>query len=188
MKIKYSPIAIILFILLSACGSKSTQHLNNNPKPTIGEIKTPLGVMTFELSDKTPNHKTKFIELANLNHYNQFTFNRVIKDFVIQGGCPDSVQYFENSPYLLNPEFHKDLKHTYGALGIGRDENPLKQSNVCQFYIVTNENGLPRLDDNYMIIGHITKGFDVLKQIETAKTDTNDMPIQQIPLEVTIKQ
>ena len=126
------------------------------------------------------------MELANAKHYNQFTFNRVVNDFVIQGGCPDSVQYFKDSPYLLDPEFNDSIKHIYGALGMGRDNNPEKRSNACQIYIVSKENGLPNLDGDYMIFGIIIKGKDVLENIESQQTDSNNKPLENISMEVQI--
>jgi peptidyl-prolyl cis-trans isomerase B (cyclophilin B) len=109
-----------------------------------------------------------------------------VKDFVIQGGCPDSVKYFENSPFLIPPEFADSIKHIYGALGMGRDNNPQKQSNACQFYIVNKEAGLPKLDGDYTIFGFILKGQDILEAIEKEQTNATDEPLVSIPLKVTI--
>lgn len=175
--------------LFTGCSDKTDDDsVTNNNQPTypIAKVSTRLGDMYFWLYDETPKHKEKFIELANLSHYNQFTFNRVVKNFVVQGGCPDSVQYFENSPYLLDPEFNDSIKHHYGALGMGRDDNPEKQSNACQFYIVCNENGLPNLDQEYMVFGTIIQGKDVLENIEMERTNLEDKPVNPIPLDVRI--
>lgn len=180
----------IICILLISIGFSCSKSDSNSPKLEeypIGYIETRLGDMYFWLHDATPNHKSKFIELANENYYDDFTFNRVIKNFVIQGGCPDSVQYFENSPYLLDPEFVDSLGHIYGALGMGRDGNPEKQSNACQIYIVNKESGLSNLDGDYMIFGQIIKGIDVLEAIEVEPTNQHDMPNVDIPLKVSIK-
>ncbi len=155
-------------------------------KQPIVKVSTKYGEMYFSLHQETPKHKSLFIKLANEQHYDQFTFNRVSEDFVIQGGCPDEESYFKDSPYLLNPEFHDHIKHEYGALGIGRDNNPKKQSNVCQFYIVANQNGLPRLDGDYMIIGSLLKGHNVLEIIEHIKTDSLYPPLEAIPLQVEV--
>ncbi len=174
-------LSALMIILVLAC--------NKSDKDTypIGKVETRLGDMYFWLYDATPNHKAKFIELANEKHYDDFTFNRVIKKFVIQGGCPDSVQYFENSPYLLEPEFVDSIGHVYGALGMGRDGNPDMLSNACQFYIVNKEAGLPNLDNKYMIFGQLIKGYDVLENIEKEATDNSDTPITEIPLTVSIQ-
>ena len=187
---------IVLFLALGAfgfiaCSEKEETDTTNQPTEStydIGVVETRLGSMYFWLYDETPKHKEMFIDLANQSHYNQFTFNRVVRNFVVQGGCPDSVSYFENSPYLLDPEFRDSIGHIYGALGMGRDDNPDKQSNGCQFYIVCRESGLPQLDSNYMIFGQIVKGTDVLETIESQKVDVNDKPLEDIPLNVYIRK
>jgi peptidyl-prolyl cis-trans isomerase B (cyclophilin B) len=173
--------------ILSSCKQAEQEPQQEKTYP-IAKVSTRLGDMFFWMYDETPNHKAKFIELAEAKHYNQFTFNRVVKDFVVQGGCPDSAQYFVNSPYLIEPEFVDSIKHEYGALGIGRDYNPQKLSNVCQFYIVCKEEGLPNLDGEYMIFGKIIEGEDVLESLEAEATDNTDKPLEPIPLDVSIQQ
>lgn len=73
----------------------------------VGQIKTPKGEILFQLYDETPNHKASFIKLANQHYWDTLTFNRVINNFVAQGGCPDTPAGFSDSPYLLKPEFGK---------------------------------------------------------------------------------
>jgi len=189
MKRLYSSLLFIgLFVLIGCSDQKPADPDPVEDTYPIGLVSTRLGDMYFWLYDETPNHKAKFIELAEDKHYDQFTMNRVVRNFVIQGGCPDSVQYFEGSPFLLDPEFHDSLGHTYGALGMGRDDNPGKQSNACQFYVVCKEAGLPTLDSNYMIFGMIIKGSDVLEDIENERTNSKDKPVTDIPLNVSIKR
>lgn len=173
----------LCLLILSGCDNEEKSTEETYP---IAKISTSYGDMYFWLYDETPVHKSKFIELAKAHVYDEYSFNRVIKNFVIQGGCPDSTKYFENSPYLLDPEFVDSIGHTYGALGMGRDDNPAKQSNACQFYIVNKESGLPTLDGNYMIFGKIIDGEDVLETIEIVQTDPTDTPLERIPLEVSI--
>ncbi len=173
---------------LSCTDNSSTAETPKVKTYAVGHVSTRLGELIFWLYDETPNHKAKFIELAEAKHYDQFTFNRVIKNFVIQGGCPDSPSYFTNSPYLLEPEFNDSLLHHYGALGMGRDDNPEKKSNACQFYIVNKEQGLPNLDGEYMIFGTLITGKDVLEAIEMEPTDGTNTPITDIPLSVRIER
>lgn len=181
-------VALGLCLLPSCSDPKSPDITEPETTYPIGKVNTRLGDMYFWLYEETPVHKAKFIELATDGHYDQFTFNRVVRNFVVQGGCPDSVQYFENSPFLLDPEFHDSIGHSYGALGMGRDDNPGKQSNACQFYVVCKEAGLPQLDSNYMIFGMLIKGEEVLEAIEKVPTDNNDQPNEAIPLRVSIQQ
>ena len=120
---------------------------NAQSKIAVGHIQTPMGELWIELDDRTPNHKLSFIELAEAGYWDSLTFNRVIPNFVAQGGCPDTPAGFNDPEYLLEPEFHPELKHVYGALGAGRDDNPGKLSARCQFYIVQNPAGIPRVSN-----------------------------------------
>ena len=152
----------------------------------VAQIKTDKGEILFWLYDETPVHKESFMKLANAGYWDSLTFNRVIKNFVAQGGCPDTPEGFANSPYLLKPEFNKGLKHVYGAVGAGRDNNPDKLSAGCQFYIVQNKDGLPRLDGDYTIFGQVFKGMDVIDTIAWSKTDSLDVPVVPVKLDINI--
>lgn len=155
-------------------------------KYPVGQILTSKGEMLFWLFDETPAHKKSFMKLANENYWDTFTFNRVVKGFVIQGGCPDTPEGFSDSPYLLKPEFVDGIKHIYGAVGAGRDDNPEKLSAGCQLYIVHNRDGIPRLDGNYTIFGQVFKGLEVLDTIAAVETDSSDTPLVDIPLNVNV--
>lgn len=152
----------------------------------VGQIKTNMGEILFWLYDETPNHKASFIKLAKQNYWDTLTFNRVINNFVAQGGCPDTPAGFSDSPYLLKPEFRKNIRHIYGAVGAGRDNNPEMLSAGCQFYIVQNKNGLPRLDDKFTVFGQVFKGMDVVDAIVAVKTDSTDTPFTPIKLDVNV--
>jgi peptidyl-prolyl cis-trans isomerase B (cyclophilin B) len=110
----------------------------------------------------------------------------VIKNFVAQGGCPDTKEGFSGSPYLLAPEFRDSLKHVYGAVGAGRDDNPGQLSAGCQFYIVANKQGLPRLDTHYTVFGQVFKGMDVVEAIVSVPKDSTNKPFKPIPLHVDV--
>lgn len=174
---------LFLLVLSTIYACSSSESKVTYP---VGQIKTSQGEMLFWMYDETPTHKASIIKLANANYWDTLTFNRVIKNFVIQGGCPDTPEGFSDSPYLLKPEFRDGIKHIYGAVGIGRDGNPEKLSAGCQFYIVQNKEGLPRLDGDYMIFGQIFKGLDVLDAIASVETDSMDTPLKPIPLDVNI--
>ncbi|KYG73251.1 peptidylprolyl isomerase [Roseivirga echinicomitans] len=154
----------------------------------VGQIKTDKGDILIWLYDETPNHKEAFIELAEEGYWNDYTFNRVIENFVAQGGCPDTPEGFAYSTHLLEPEFDPIAKHVYGAFGAGRDGNPGKISATCQFYIVQNEKGLPRLDGDYTIYGQVFKGMDVVDQIVKVEKDSTNAPLVPIKLDVSVVQ
>lgn len=175
-------LTFLFLVTLIACGS-SKKDIKKYP---VGQIKTEIGEMLFWLYDETPIHKESFIALANKDYWDTLTFNRVIKDFVIQGGCPDTEEGFADSPYLLKPEFNTNIKHIYGAVGAGRDGNAKKLSAGCQLYIVQNKDGLHRLDGDYMIFGQVFKGLEVLDAIAEVKTDSTDTPLRDVSMDVNV--
>ncbi|PSL07947.1 peptidylprolyl isomerase [Cecembia rubra] len=155
-------------------------------KIPVGHINTPKGEVFIQLFDETPQHKQSFIDLAKSGYWDSLTFNRVIPNFVAQGGCPDTEEGFNDPEYLLNPEFHPSLTHVYGAVGAGRDDNPAKLSARCQFYIVQNKSGLHRLDGNYTVFGQVIKGMEVIDSIVSVERNPSDTPIEAIPINVSI--
>ena len=180
MKYYFNYFALIIFslVLFNSCAKEKTYD--------VGQIKTPKGEILLWLYDETPNHKASFIELANKQYWDSLTFNRVIPNFVAQGGCPDTPEGFKDPKYLLEPEFNKNLLHNYGALGAGRDDNPKKLSARCQFYIVQNKEGLHRLDGDYTIFGKVIKGMEVIDEIVNVKRDSTNTPLTPISLDINI--
>ena len=172
--------SVLTLIILIFC---TTRKEKTYP---VGQINTIYGEVLFWLYDETPNHKASFIKLANDGYWDSLTFNRVINNFVAQGGCPDTAEGFAGSPYLLRPEFNDSLHHVYGAVGAGRDNNPEKLSAGCQFYIVQNKKGLARLDGDYTIYGQVFRGMEVIDAIVSVKTDSTDAPLSPIRLDVNI--
>ena len=152
----------------------------------VARIETPKGNIWFSLHHQTPQHKKAFIRLAEANYWDSLCFNRVIPNFVAQGGCPDTPEGFGASPHLLNPEFHDSLRHVYGAVGAGRDDNPGMQSATCQFYIVQNKNGLKRLDGKYTVFGQVISGMDVVDSICNAPRNAQDSPLLRIPTKISV--
>jgi len=176
-----------LFFLSIVLMFTSCQVLKkDNSMQKVGQIITPQGEILFSLHKETPKHAASFIELATKKYWNNYTFNRVIPGFVAQCGCPDTKEGFSDSPYLIHPEFNDKLKHTYGAVGVGRDNNPEKLSAGCQLYIVLAKEGLPRLDGDYTIFGQVFKGFDVMEKIEAVKTDSTDTPLIDITMKINV--
>jgi peptidyl-prolyl cis-trans isomerase B (cyclophilin B) len=152
----------------------------------VGRIKTDLGEILFVLHDETPVHKSSFIKFASNHYWDTLTFNRVIKNFVAQGGCPDTPEGFGKFPNLLAPEFRDDLKHVYGAVGAGRDGNQQALDPGCQLYIVANKQGLARLDNHYTVFGQVFKGMDVVEAIVSVPKDSTDNPLKPIRLHVDV--
>ena len=129
---------VVAAMLFSGCASS-----NGNTKVV---METTAGTMEFVLYNETPKHRDNFISLANEAYFDSLLFHRVIPDFMIQGGDPDSkyapagARLGEGGPdYLLNAEIRPGLIHKRGALAAARegdDVNPAKMSSPSQFYIV----------------------------------------------------
>lgn len=110
------------------------------------KIITPYGKMVLELSDETPAYRDNFVKLVKKHFYDGLLFHRVIKDFMIQGGDPESRnarpgELLGNGgvDYTIPADFKTNLFHQKGALAAAREGdnvNPAKASSGCQFYIV----------------------------------------------------
>jgi len=155
-------------------------------KREVAQIKTPYGEIIIWLYNETPMHKASFIQLAKAGYWDSLTFNRVIPDFVAQGGCPDTPEGFNDRTMLLKPEFSPKHLHEYGALGAGRDGNPAMLSARCQFYIVQNKAGLARLDNKYTVYGKVIKGMEVVDTIVNLPRDKQDAPLTPVTMDVNI--
>lgn len=113
------------------------------PKNTYVRIKTGYGEAIVRLYNETPLHRDNFIKLAKSGFYNTTLFHRVIKDFMIQGGDPDSKRAKAGQllgsgglAYTIPAEFKPEFFHKKGALAAARDDNPAKASSSTQFYLV----------------------------------------------------
>lgn len=112
-------------------------------------IETSFGNMTIELSNRTPQHRDNFVKLAGQGFYNDLLFHRVMANFMIQGGDPDSKtakpgqMLGQGGPgYTVPAEFVPDLVHIKGAVAaarLGDQMNPEKASSGSQFYIVQGQ-------------------------------------------------
>ena len=112
------------------------------PKNQYVRIKTSYGDCIIRLYNETPLHRDNFIKLAKKGFYNGTLFHRVIQNFMIQGGDPDSKKAIPELElgdgdvgYTVPAEFRDSLFHKRGVLAAARDENPKKASSGCQFYI-----------------------------------------------------
>ncbi len=115
------------------------------PKEKIHTVimNTKFGPMKILLYNGTPKHRDNFMKLTNEHFYDSLLFHRVIKNFMIQGGDPDSKHAKPGQMlgggdvgYRVDAEFNTLLFHKKGVLAAARDENPTKASSGCQFYIV----------------------------------------------------
>lgn len=139
----------LFFLFLSLASVQGQSKAGSKPKSNNEqkiEITTEYGVMVLKLYNATPKHRDNFVKLVQSGFYNGTLFHRVIKDFMIQGGDPDSKQakpgqmLGNGGPgYTVDAEFIDTLFHKKGALAaarLGDGQNPLKASSGSQFYIV----------------------------------------------------
>ena len=163
------------------------------------EIITDKGTMSVEFFEKdAPLTVKNFTDLASKGFYNGLTFHRVIPNFVIQGGDPnskdtDSLNDGSGGPGFTIPAeistTNSKLTHTYGAVGaarMGDATNPLRASSGSQFYIVIPTAGTPNLNGAYTVFGRIIKGMDVAAPIVKQTKDANNRPIVDIKMDVNI--
>ena len=263
----------LVFIALTACSAgskKQTNHHMENEKRTLVKLETTMGNITVALYNETPKHRDNFIKLVKEGVYDSTLFHRVIKQFMIQAGDPDSKNASDTAMlgsgdvgYTIPAEFNPKFFHKKGVLAAARqgdDVNPEKASSGCQFYIVTgrkftepqllgmenkiNEQheealfdslarqhmkeiykmrkagdnagllelqdtleaqareladkeekfrftpeqikaystvgGAPHLDGSYTVFGEVTEGMKVVENIEIAKTNRADRPVENI--------
>ena len=156
-------------------------------------------VVTFEMANGkkikaelypeiAPNTVNNFISLVKKGFYNGLTFHRVIKGFMIQGGCPNGTG--TGGPgYGIKGEFSingvkNDLAHDAGVLSMARAMNP--NSAGSQFFIMHKR--APHLDGQYAAFGKVIEGMDVVNEIAECRTNYNDKPINpQVMKSVTVE-
>jgi peptidyl-prolyl cis-trans isomerase B (cyclophilin B) len=141
-------------------------------------IHTNAGPVTVELfDDDAPKTVDNFRKLAADGFYEGLIFHRVIKDFMVQGGCPEGTgrggpgYTFEDE---INP--HKVVR---GALAMA---NAGPNTNGSQFFIVTTE-AAPWLDGKHTVFGRVTAGMEAVDAIESSSTDDADRPLEPQTIE-----
>lgn len=149
---------LILFIAMFMA---SIMGMEAKEKENLVKIECEYGTMVVRLYDDTPQHRDNFLKLVKEGFYNDLLFHRVIKDFMVQGGDPDSkgapagkqlgagdVGYTVPAEFVYPTHYHK--KGALAAARQGDQVNPEKRSSGCQFYIVQgkkyNENELNQME------------------------------------------
>ncbi len=146
-------------------------------------------IMKAELyPEVAPNTVNNFISLISKGYYDGLIFHRVIRGFMIQGGCPDGTG-MGGPGYSIKGEFSSngfanDLKHTPGVLSMARTMAP--NSAGSQFFIMHQNS--PHLDGDYAAFGQIVEGMDVVNKIAETATDYSDRPMEpQVMKKVTVE-
>ena len=137
-------------------------------------------IMKAELYPEiAPNTVNNFISLVQNGFYDGLIFHRVIRGFMIQGGCPDGPG-MGGPGYTIKGEFSQngfanDLRHTEGVLSMARAMHP--DSAGSQFFIMHKNS--PHLDGAYAAFGKTTEGMDIVNKIAETATDYSDRPLEE---------
>ena len=137
-------------------------------------------IMKAELYPEiAPNTVNNFISLVQNGFYDGLIFHRVIRGFMIQGGCPDGTG-MGGPGYTIKGEFSQngfanDLRHTEGVLSMARAMHP--DSAGSQFFIMHKNS--PHLDGAYAAFGKITEGMYIVNKIAETATDYSDRPLEE---------
>ncbi|PJZ56570.1 peptidylprolyl isomerase [Leptospira barantonii] len=127
--------------------------------------------------EKAPITAGNFIKLAKDGFYNGLTFHRVIKNFMIQGGCPTG-NGTGGPGYKIQDEFHKDLKNEKFTLSMA---NAGPNTGGSQFFINVRDNFY--LDNRHAVFGKVTEGSDIVEKISETETGFQDKPTQPVVIE-----
>jgi peptidyl-prolyl cis-trans isomerase B (cyclophilin B) len=158
----------------------------------VAVLNTSFGRIVIQLDDvSAPRTCGNFRKLVSDGFYNHTTFHRVIPNFIIQGGDPNSksedrATYGQGDPgYTLPPEIK--LTDDAGAVAMARlpdSVNPNQESNGSQFFICVD--ACPSLDGKYTVFAHVIKGLDVARKIANQPRDTRDNPTNRIEMDVSL--
>ena len=175
--------------------------MNYEKETEVAVISTKYGDMIVEFyPDVAPMHVESFVALANEKYFDGTTFHRVILDFVIQGGDPNSKlenrslhgtggragKFFgigdenDSSTWLIPQEFNS-IAHEKGVLSMARTNDPNSASS--QFFVCHGDPSF--LDNNYTVFGKVIQGLEVIDSIANVEKDMNDNPLEKI--EMTVK-
>ncbi len=170
---------LFLLLILLACGpQKKGQEQKRFPHLHIA-VKEYGEIVIRLFNEEAPKNVKNIIELTNKGFYNGLKFHRVIKGFVIQGGCPKG-DGTGDPGYEIEDEISPKLKHLKGTVAMA---NRGPNTNGSQFYICLEPQ--PRLDGRYTIIGEVVKGMDVAEKIGSVPTSgpPMDRPLNDVIME-----
>jgi len=195
---KFALPVLYCLLLLASCTKKDN---NNNEQPKVDtekiiEVTTTFGKMHFWLYKQTPIHRNNFFALADTGFFNNTNFHRIVPNFVIQGGDPNSKDANPSNDgqggpgYTIPAEIDSaKFKHVYGAIGaarLGDAVNPARASSGSQFYIVIPKAGTPNLNGAYTVFGQVIGGINVAETIVVQARNSSDRPLTDIKMQVKV--
>lgn len=133
---------------------------------------------------KAPNTVNNFIELAQNDFYDNLTIHRIVKDFVVQGGCPigdglGDPGYEIKGEFSANGFEYNDIKHTKGVLSMARGRK--FDTAGSQFFIMTDQ--ASHLDGAYAGFGMVTEGIEIVDKLNNISVGKNDVPNEDVVIE-----
>ena len=142
------------------------------------------GVIRVELDhESAPITVDNFVKLVKSGFYNGLIFHRVIRGFMIQGGCPRG-NGTGGPGYTIKGEFtangvNNPIKHKRGVISMARAMHP--DSAGSQFFIMHQD--APHLDGQYAAFGHVIEGIEVVDAIANVRTNAYDRPLMDVVME-----
>ncbi|TGE04141.1 peptidylprolyl isomerase [Hymenobacter fodinae] len=139
------------------------------------EIHTNKGVMKVEFYEQdAPNTVKNFTDLAKKGFYDGLKFHRVIPNFVIQGGCPNTREGAKGMPGTGGPGYKIDCEltgdHQYHERGALSMAHAGRNTGGSQFFIVHDRQNTAHLDRNHTVFGKVVEGLDIIDQIKQNDT------------------
>lgn len=190
-------VAVVLGVVVSlpALAAKKPHASKKDEVVTLG---TSLGDIRLILFSDTPLHRANFLKKAQSGFYNGTTFHRVIPNFMVQGGDPNTKdadpandgQGPPNEP-TIPAELAAGHRHDYGAVAAARQAdfvNPQRASSGSQFYLVDNRQGTHFLDGQYTVFGQVIQGQELIDKIAALPRDARDRPLADLKMTVRVEK
>jgi cyclophilin family peptidyl-prolyl cis-trans isomerase len=184
-------LAVMLGLAMSF-GTLAAKKPRASKKDEVVTISTSLGDIRLILFSDTPLHRANFLKKAQSGYYNGTTFHRIIPNFMVQGGDPNSKDgdpSNDGQGPLNEPTIPAELaaghRHDYGAVAAARQgdfANPQRASNGSQFYLVGNHQGAHFLDGQYTVFGQVIQGQEVIDKIAALPRDARDRPTTDLKM------
>jgi peptidyl-prolyl cis-trans isomerase B (cyclophilin B) len=190
-------VAVLLGLVVSFT-APAAKKPRVSKKDEVVTISTSLGDIRLILFSDTPLHRANFLKKAQSGYYNGTTFHRVIPNFMVQGGDPNSKdadpandgQGPPNEP-TIPAELAAGHRHDYGAVAAARQAdfaNPQRASNGSQFYLVGNHQGTHFLDGQYTVFGQVIQGQEIIDKIAALPRDARDRPTADLKMTMRVEK
>lgn len=198
MIVRVSRLPLLLCLLLLSLPGLAIKSPLTSKKDEVVTISTSLGDIRLILFSDTPLHRANFLKKAKSGFYNGTTFHRVIPQFMVQGGDPNSKdndpandgQGPPNEP-TIPAELAAGHKHDYGAVAAARQGdfvNPQRASSGSQFYLVENHQGTHFLDGQYTVFGQVIQGQEIIDKIAALPKDARDRPLTDLKMTLKVEK